>query len=66
MENKTLVLTKDGQWIELQNCFVIGAVEYPDKVVYHKYLFTNCEEATRDEMLKKAEKYLIEIKKEIS
>ena len=66
MENKIIVLTKDGQWLELENCFVIGAVEYPDKVVYHKYLFTKCEEATRNEMLNKAEKYLDEIKKELT
>jgi hypothetical protein len=66
MENKVIILTQDGQWLELENCFVIGAVEYPDKVVYHKYLFTVAEEATRNEMLNKAEKYLTELKKEFS
>jgi hypothetical protein len=66
MENKVIVLTKDGQWLELVNCFVIGAVEYPDKVVYHKYLFTASEETTRNEILNKAEKYLEELKKEFS
>jgi hypothetical protein len=66
MENKIIVLTKDGQWLELENCFVIGAIEYLDKVVYHKYLFTVCEEATRKEMLNKAEKYLYEVKKEFT
>ena len=66
MENKIIVLTKDGQWLELENCFVIGAVEYPDKVVYHKYLFSACDEATRNEMLNKAEKYLFELAKELN
>jgi hypothetical protein len=64
MQNKIIVLIKDGQWLELENCFVIGAVEYPDKVVYHKYWFSNCENATRVEMLNKAEKYVQEIKKD--
>jgi hypothetical protein len=63
MENKIIVLTKDGQWLELENCFVVGAVEYPDKVVYHKYLFFKCEEQTKIEMFKKAEQYLDEVKK---
>jgi hypothetical protein len=64
MENKIIVLTKDGQWLELENCFVVGAVEYPDKVVYHKYLFLKCEEQTKKEMFKKVELYLDEVKKE--
>lgn len=64
MTNKVLVLSKDGQWLELENCFIVGAVESPDKVVYHKFLFTNCEKETRDGMLEKAGKYLEEIKKE--
>jgi hypothetical protein len=64
MENKIIVLTKDGLWLELENCFVVGAVEYPDKVVYHKYLFLNCEEPTKKEMFKKAEQYLNEVKNE--
>jgi hypothetical protein len=64
MENKVMVLTKDGKWVEMENCFVVGAVEYPDKVVYHKYLFTISDEATRNEMLNKAVKYLDELKKE--
>jgi hypothetical protein len=66
MESKVIVLTKDGQWMEMENCLVIGAIEYPDKVVYHKYLFTACEEATRNEMLNKAEKYIEEMKKELN
>jgi len=65
MINKVIVLTKDGQWLELENCFLVGAVEYPDKVVYHKFLFTRCEEEKRNEMLKRAEQYLNEVKKEI-
>lgn len=63
MENKVLVLTKDGQWYELENCFLVGAVEYPDKVVYHKFLFRKCDEETMAEMLKKAEQFLNEQKK---
>ena len=63
MTNKIIVLTKDGQWLELENCFVVGAAEYPDKVVYHKYLFTRCEEETKNEMLKMAEQYLNDVKK---
>ena len=64
MENKIIVLTKDGEWLELENCFVVGAVEYPDKVVYHKFMFSKCEEETRREMLKRAEQFLAERKKE--
>ncbi len=62
MENKVIVLNKDGEWLELKNCFLVGAVEYPDKVVYHKFLFSNCEKETRVEMLKKADEYLKVIK----
>jgi len=64
MVNKVIVLNKDGQWVELESCFLVGAVEYPDKVVYHKFLFCKCEEETRNEMLKRAEQYLNEVKKE--
>ncbi|OGO24488.1 MAG: hypothetical protein A2144_01890 [Chloroflexi bacterium RBG_16_50_9] len=64
MVNKVIVLNKDGQWLELENCFLVGAVEYPDKVVYHKVMFSRCEEETRSDMLKKAEQYLNEVKKE--
>ncbi len=63
MENKAIVLTKDGQWLELESCFIVGAVEFPDKVVYHKFLFSNCEETTREEMLEKAGQYLSNLKK---
>jgi hypothetical protein len=62
MGNKVLVLRDDGQWIELVNCVIIGAVEYPDKVVYHKYLFSHCEIDTLREMVNRAEKYVTEIK----
>ena len=65
MVDKIIVLTKDGQWLELENCFLVGAVEYPDKVVYHKFFFSKCEEETRKEMLRRAEQYLSEVKKEI-
>lgn len=64
MANKVIVLNKDGQWLELESCFLVGAVEYPDKVVYHKILFCKCEEETRSEMLKRAEQYLNDLKKE--
>ncbi len=64
MESKIVVLHKDGDWLELQNCFLVGAVEYPDKVVYHKFLFTKCEPETLKEMIRKAEQYLAELKKD--
>ncbi|MFC1870265.1 hypothetical protein ACFLYE_03235 [Chloroflexota bacterium] len=64
MVNKVIVLNKDGQWLELENCFVVGAVEYPDKVVYHKFLFSKCEEETRSEMLRRGEQFLAEQMKE--
>jgi len=64
MISKVIVLNRDGQWLELENCFLVGAVEYPDKVVYHKFLFANCEEETKSEMLKRAEQYLNDLKKE--
>jgi hypothetical protein len=65
MENKVLVLMNDGQWIEMINCIIVGAEEFPDKVVYHKYLFSNCEIETRREMLNRAENYVNDMKKEI-
>jgi hypothetical protein len=61
MGNRVLVLMDDGKWIELTNCVIVGAVEYPDKVVYHKYLFSDCEIETRREMVNRAEKYVTEI-----
>jgi len=63
MENKVIVLSKDGQWLELESCFLVGAVEYPDKVVYYKFVFSKCEKETLNEMLKRAEQFLIEQKK---
>ncbi len=63
MENKIIVLNKDGQWVELINCFVVGAIETHDKVVYHKFFFTACEEETKKEMLNRAEQFLNEQKK---
>jgi hypothetical protein len=63
MEDKVIVLSKDGQWWELESCFLVGAVESPDKVVYYKFLLSKCEEETRNEMLKKAEQFLIEQQK---
>jgi hypothetical protein len=65
MENKIIVLTKDEKWIELKNCIVVGAVEYPDKVVYHRYLFSDCQDETRIGMIERAEKYANEMKREI-
>jgi hypothetical protein len=64
MVNKIIVLSKDGQWVEMENCFLVGAIEYPDKVVYHKFLFCRCEEETRNEILRRAEEYLIDLEKE--
>ncbi len=62
MEDKVIVLNKDGEWFELVNCFLVGAVEHPDKVIYYKFIFSHCEKETRDEMLKRAEQYLTEQK----
>jgi hypothetical protein len=62
MEDKVIVLTREGLWLELKNCFLVGAVEHPDKVVYYKYVFCQCEKETRDEMIRKAEAYLKELK----
>jgi hypothetical protein len=63
MEDKVIVLRKDGQWLMLENCFLVGAVESPEKVVYYKFMFSQCDEETTSEMLKKAEQYLIEQKR---
>ena len=62
MEDKVLVLNKDGEWLELINCFLVGAVEHPDKVIYYKFTFSKCSRETRNEMFKKAEQYLNEVK----
>jgi len=64
MTNKIIVLTKDGQWLELENCLVVGAIEYPDKVVYHKYFFAKCEKETMSEIFSRAVKYVDELQKE--
>ncbi|MFC1870335.1 hypothetical protein ACFLYE_03605 [Chloroflexota bacterium] len=63
MEDKVIVLGKDGQWVILENCFLVGAVEFPEKVVYYKFMFSRCDEETRSEMLIRAEQFLIEQKK---
>ena len=63
MENKVIVLNQKGDWLELKNCFLVGAVEYTDKVIYHKIHFYSCEEETREEMLVRAEQYLNELRK---
>jgi len=62
MHGKVVVLNKDGQWFELENCFLVGAVEHPDKVLYYKFLFSKCDRAILDEMLKRAESFLEEQK----
>ncbi len=64
MEDKIIVLSKDGEWLELKNCFLVGAIEYPDHVTYHKIFINDCEREIRNEMLKRAEQYLEEVKKE--
>jgi hypothetical protein len=66
MEDKIIVLNKEGDWLELENCFLVGAAEHPDKVVYYKFIFCKCAKDTRDEMLTRAEQYLTELKKERS
>jgi len=65
MGNKVIVLKDDGQFIELVNCIIVGAEEYPDKVVYHKYLFSDCGVETRREMVNRAENYVKQMQKEI-
>ncbi|MFA5309260.1 MAG: hypothetical protein WC370_07245 [Dehalococcoidales bacterium] len=62
MEDKVLVLNKEGEWLELENCFLVGAVEHPDKVIYYKFIFCRCEKDTRQEMLRRAELFLQEQK----
>jgi len=62
MEDKIIVLNKDGEWLELSNCFLVGSVEHPDKVIYYKFIFSKCTKEIRDEMLKRAEQYLTELK----
>ena len=62
MEDKVIVLNKDGEWLELLNCVLVGAVEQPDKVIYYKFVFSHCAKEIRDEMIKRADLYLAEIK----
>jgi len=62
MDNKVIVLSKDGEWFELTNCFLVGAEERPEKVIYYKFLFTNGAKTTRDEMIKRAEQFFVEVK----
>jgi len=62
VEDKIIVLSKDGEWLELVNCFLVGAAEQSDKVIYYKFLFSKSTKETRDEMLKRAEQYLAEVK----
>jgi hypothetical protein len=61
MENKVIVLNKDGAWVELTNCFLVGAEERPEKVIYYKFLFSNGAKTTRDEMIKRTEQFLAEV-----
>jgi len=62
MNDKVIVLNKEGNWLELTNCFLVGAEERPEKVIYYKYLFSNGAKTTRDEMIKRAEQFLTEVK----
>lgn len=62
MKDRVLLLNKDGDWLELVNCFLVGAVEHADKVIYYKFMLSQCAKETRDEMLKRAEEYLAEVK----
>ena len=63
MENKVIVLNKDGKWLELTNCFLVGAYEEPGKTMYHSVFFTAPGLVTKDELLKRAEAYIAEMKK---
>jgi hypothetical protein len=62
MEDRVIVLNKDGDWLELVNCFLVGAVEQSDKVIYYKFIFSQCEKETQNEILKKAAQFLNEQK----
>jgi hypothetical protein len=62
MNDKAIVLSKDGNWCELTNCFLVGAEERPEKVIYYKFLFTNGAKTTHDEMIRRAEQFLAEVK----
>jgi len=62
MEDKVIVLNKNGEWLELANCFLVGALERPDKVIYYKFVFSKAGREIRDEMLKRAEQFLVEMK----
>ena len=64
MENKVIILNKDGEWWELTNCFVVGASEHPDKTMYRSAFFTAGGRVTRDELLTRAQQYIDELKKE--
>jgi hypothetical protein len=62
MEDKVIVLNRDGEWVELVNCFLVGALEQSDKIIYYKFVFSKGTREMRTEMLKKAEQFLAELK----
>lgn len=64
MENKVLILNKNGEWWELTNCFVVGAGEEAEKTMYRSAFFTAGKGVTREDILARAERYLAELKKE--
>lgn len=64
MENKVIVLTRDGNWCELTNCFLVGASEHPDKNIYRSFLFTAGQGISRDEILTRAQDYLDELEEQ--
>ena len=63
MENRVIVLNKDGKWLELTNCFLVGASEQPEKTMYHSVFFVAAGRVTKDDLLKRAEDYLEELRK---
>jgi hypothetical protein len=63
MENKVIVLNKDGQWWELTNYFLVGASEQPDKTMYRSAYYISGQQVTREELLTRAQQYLDELKK---
>ena len=63
MENKVIVLNKNGDWWELTNCFLVGASEEPEKTTYHSVFFIAGGRVTSEDLLPKVEQYLEDMKK---
>lgn len=64
MENRVIVLNKDGKWLEMTNCFLVGAYEEPEKTMYHSVFFTAPGRVTKEDLLARAEQYIHQLQKE--